>query len=106
MKKILIALASLGLFACGSENQENASNEENINKYEAFSLSNLDTTVSPCENFYQYSIGGWLKDNPIPSTESRWSSFNVVNDSNNYKLRTILDEFSSNEYEKGSMEQQ
>lgn len=106
MKNFLIALLSLSLFACGSGDQNTQSKEENDSKYVAFSLSNLDTTVSPCENFYQYSIGGWLKDNPVPSTESRWSSFNVVSDSNNLKLRNILDEFSKGEHKKGSMKQQ
>jgi putative endopeptidase len=106
MKKFLLGLISIGLFACGSDNQQQVSDDNMNSNFEAFSLSNLDTTANPCENFYQYSIGGWLKENPIPSTESRWSSFNVVNDSNNFKLRTILEEFAKTESTKGSMEQQ
>ncbi|MAY82881.1 MAG: endothelin-converting protein [Flavobacteriales bacterium] len=106
MKKLILGLLTLGLFACASEESTDNSSDNSKNAFEAFSLSNLDTTASPCENFYQYAVGGWLKDNPIPSTESRWSSFNVVNDSNNLKLRNILDEFSAGDFEKGSMEQQ
>jgi len=105
MKKTLFSLLTFALFACGSEEHKSGTEIDQEKTYEAFSLQNLDTTVSPCENFYQYAVGGWLKNNPIPSTESRWSSFNVVNDSNNLKLRHILNEFSTGEYAEGSMEQ-
>lgn len=94
----------MGFMACQS-NQEEQTNTESKTDYIAFNLSNLDTTILPCEDFYQYSVGGWLKSNPIPSTESRWSSFNIVRDANNEKLRTILDEFSAANHTKGSMEQ-
>ncbi|MFT6167336.1 MAG: putative endopeptidase [Vicingaceae bacterium] len=101
-KFILPAVLGLGMLACGTPQKQE---EVKIEKAPAFALSNLDTTVSPCEDFYQYAIGGWLKDNPIPSTESRWSSFNVVTDSNNAKLKKIFSEFSSKVFEKGSLEQ-
>lgn len=107
MKKPFLYLAiGCALIACTKPTAENAeSTEKSSEKFPAFALSNLDTTVSPCEDFYQYAIGGWLAENPVPSTESRWSSFNIVNDSNNAKIKKILLEFSEGEFEKGSMEQ-
>jgi len=58
----------------------------------AIDLTNLDTGVKPCENFFLYANGGWIKKNPIPASESRWGSFNELADQNNATLRSILEE--------------
>ena len=107
MKKLLttITIATTLLFACQSKPEKKSTEHKDSEKHIAFPLSNLDSTVEPCDNFYQYAIGGWLKENPVPSTESRWSSFNVVLESNNKKLKAILEEYSISESSKGSMEQ-
>lgn len=52
---------------------------------------NLDFSTSPCENFYQYAAGGWMKANPMPETESRWGSFNKLAKQNDEKIKVILD---------------
>ncbi|MEQ8908099.1 MAG: M13 family metallopeptidase [Vicingaceae bacterium] len=107
MNKALLSIAlAFGLASCQPTAKENTKSKSTTKKTTAFALTNLDTSVAPCDDFYQYAIGGWLKSNPVPSTESRWSSFNVVNDSNNAKLKKILDEYSSSESPKGSMKQQ
>uniref|UniRef100_A0A4W4FQS4 Neprilysin n=1 Tax=Electrophorus electricus TaxID=8005 RepID=A0A4W4FQS4_ELEEL len=43
-------------------------------------IENMDPTVDPCENFYQYACGGWLKKNIIPETSSRYSTFDILRD--------------------------
>ncbi len=53
--------------------------------------ANMDTTVSPGENFFMYANGGWLKNNPIPETESRWGSFNLLVENNYKNLHGLLD---------------
>jgi len=66
----------------------------------------MDTTIDPSVDFYQYANGQWLKDNPVPESESRWGSFNEVSDRNNDIIRTMLNEASAKtDHPKGSAKQ-
>ncbi|WP_045689936.1 M13 family metallopeptidase, partial [Hymenobacter sp. AT01-02] len=60
------------------------------------SVANIDPSVSPCDNFFQYASGSWLKNNPIPASEVRWGSFNLLADQNNAVMRQILQEAATN----------
>lgn len=55
-------------------------------------IENMDPTVDPCENFYQYACGGWLKKNIIPETSSRYSTFDILRDELEVVLKGLLKE--------------
>ncbi|HXT01125.1 MAG TPA: M13 family metallopeptidase [Elusimicrobiota bacterium] len=57
----------------------------------AFDLSALDRTAAPCQDFYQFACGGWLKTHPIPPDQSRWGRFNELAERNKAVLHDILE---------------
>lgn len=74
--------------ACGDSKKESI-------KGSGIDIANIDSTVKPTDDFYQFVNGNWIKNNPIPETESRWGSFNELEVQNKNKLRSILEEASS-----------
>ncbi|RSK42554.1 M13 family peptidase [Hymenobacter perfusus] len=59
-------------------------------------VANIDQSVNPCDDFFQFASGNWLKNNPIPAAEVRWGAFNELADKNNAVMRQILDEAAAN----------
>ena len=86
MKKITVFLLALGFTACQTPEKTETEKPDL-----GFDLANLDTTVDPCTDFFQYTAGGWIRKNPIPETESRWGSFNILIEENNAKVKGLLD---------------
>src|ERR1700759_3825675 len=58
--------------------------------------ANMDQSVKPGDNFFEYANGTWIKQNAIPAKETRWGSFNILRQENTDKLLTLLNEVSSN----------
>lgn len=55
-------------------------------------MANIDKSVDPRDDFYQFANGTWLKTAQIPGNESAWGSFNEIIDRNNDNLKKILEE--------------
>ncbi|NXR07632.1 ECE2 enzyme, partial [Semnornis frantzii] len=54
-------------------------------------LEALDVETDPCQDFYQYSCGGWIKRNPLPNGRSKWSTFNSIWDQNQAIMKHLLE---------------
>ncbi|KAF7793093.1 hypothetical protein EIP86_004200 [Pleurotus ostreatoroseus] len=61
-------------------------------------LSSLDVTQDPCENFYDFANGGWLKQHPIPSDKGSFGNFEALAQANRRLIQQILSEDSSSVY--------
>lgn len=58
---------------------------------DGFDAKAIDSSISPCQNFYQYSCGTWLKDNPVPPDQSTWGRFSELDQRNRETLKGILE---------------
>jgi len=56
-----------------------------------FDPNNIDTSASPTKDFYQFAIGNWLKNNPIPDEWSSWGTFEALYESNSKVVKEILE---------------
>ena len=69
---------------------------------QGLNISDMDTTVSPGESFYQYATGGWQKANPIPDEYARYGSFDKLRVENQHQIQALIQDLSGQDYENGT----
>jgi putative endopeptidase len=93
----LLCLFGITLFAvAGALAQSNASGPSSVPKQmQSFDLNAIDKSVDPCNDFYHFACGNWIKQNPIPADQSRWGRFNELHERNQIILKNILEKQSA-----------
>lgn len=81
------------LMCCGvAAAQEAGQRPQEPTQIASFSAAGVDRSADPCVDFYQFSCGNWIKNNPIPPDQPGWGRFNELAERNRIILRDILEE--------------
>ena len=64
-------------------------------KYPALDVQNMDTTIKPGDDFYDYVNGTWIKNHPIPPDKNSISAFDELMEKNRHDIREIIEEAAS-----------
>jgi putative endopeptidase len=89
---LLGAAAILAISSC----QQSGGNGGSGTAIKLLDPANMDTTVKPGDDFFQYANGAWLKKNPIPDDKTRWGSFDQLADNNYKALKELLETAANN----------
>ncbi len=96
MKKSLVLCVPLFLVfvaAVSAQDSPKPSGQEPAFPYTpGLDVKAMDKSADPCADFYQYSCGGWKKNNPIPPDQVSWDVYSKLYLDNLNYLRGILDE--------------
>ena len=95
MKKLMIAMLPALAVACGNPETETS----------ALDLTNLDTSVSPADDFYRYATGGWQKKNPLKPEYSRYGVMDILSENNQKRLNDLFKSMGQSSPMPGSVEQ-
>src|SRR5216684_6155644 len=101
---ILAVVAVLAVALAGAGLRASPAAADKPNSW-GFDTANLDKACKPCDDFYQFAMGGWMKSNPIPPEYPSWGSFTQLADKNQQNLRQILNAAAQAKAAPGSNEQ-
>ena len=83
----IVAACFMAVMACKNNPQDQTTDLEKI---PGIILDNMDPSVDPKDNFYDYVNGNWVKTNTIPDDESRWGGFSVLRKSTRKDVLDII----------------
>ena len=85
----IVASCALTLVSCKTEGPKDEAKTEEI---PGIVLENMDTSVTPNQDFYNYVNGSWMKNTEIPDDRTSWGGFSVLRKSTDADVLAILDE--------------
>ena len=86
---LLISLAFAISVACTSTSEAKATSK-------AFDPANMNLSVRPGDDFYQYVDGGWIKNHPVPANKSLYDDTKILDDETNARLKVVIEEAANN----------
>ena len=82
--KFYLPFIALALIATSCNSKKEATQESGIR------LANLDQTINPRNDFYQYACGGWMKANSLTDEYSSFGSFDQLAENNRTQIKGVI----------------
>lgn len=101
MKKITM-VAALAVAALAADAQVPAAAQGAVH---GVNKADMDMSVRPGDDFYQYAGGGWLKANPMKPEYSSYGVFNDLAETNRKQIRELFENLSKEKHAFGSVGQ-
>ena len=95
MKKLVVIMMPLLILASCQNNK----------KVEGVVKADMDLSVAPGADFYQYANGGWMKNNPLRPEYARFGAFDYLSEENEKNLNDLFQEMASLETTPGTVDQ-
>jgi len=92
---VLSIALMLSVLACAQMSAPQSSQPAAMPYTPSLDVSAMDKSADPCVDFYQYSCGGWQKNNPIPPDQTSWEVYGKLYQDNLNFLRSILEQASN-----------
>jgi len=84
---LMLSLSLLAVVAAPAQQDKN---------FKFIDQVNIDPSIKPGDNFYLYANGGWIKNNPVPASKTRWGSFDVLRQTSLDRLKLLCEEAAAN----------
>ncbi|RYY50272.1 MAG: M13 family peptidase [Chitinophagaceae bacterium] len=98
MTRLTKLLPILCLLASCQEKKQNGSKPDVL-------AINVDSTVKPADDFFEFANGRWLKANPIPDEQSGWGIGNLVVEENLSRLKALSEKAAASNAAAGTTDQ-
>ena len=103
VKNTLLFSSVLLMVSCGGNNKKPENTmTENANADKGIVLADMDTTVRPQDDFYNYVNGSWVKTAKIPADKPTWGSFHILREQTDENCLLILDNLLKESFAQGS----
>lgn len=93
-KRTLIAACLLAAMSAGAQSQVSGIDKKN-----------MDLSVKPGTDFYQYAAGGWLKSHPLDAEHTNNGAFTDLYEENQKRIQELILEYASKPQKQGTIEQ-